>query len=470
MNNRQQKYYGLNNNQKYRKPSAKNKTTKDKKSLFPKNDINKNNIINQFDNYNKSYIPSQYKKNKKNLNQEIRDYQLFVKKYFGDTTPIASMTEERMNELFKDQEVNNKIILDNENDIEFQKLLKDNEDLDFGEEDCLIPSNEEFIYDINDKLGKHKNNKNDYFRREKLLFKNEKKVEKEPEIKEEPKNEEENNNVCNDLEKKEEEEEPKNEEENNEYNDFEEKEEEKKDKEKKEEEKEEKEEEKEDKEEKKEEKEEPKLEKSESKEEKKPLEGKNQELEMIEYLKKQKEKNAKKIQKIYKEKKKGEKLYIGFDDSKSIILRIYVNEYDQYKKVKSIKIFSYFIYQKKELILEKTIKDLLGVEPLSVNTVKKFMDKIIERALLQNEDSIDNNLLNEIQKEEQKEKNENDVKISVRNKCDKEELEKNDNLKESQKEEFVIENNDENIKEENNKNKDKDNDSSIEDVDYGGFD
>ena len=443
MNNRQQKYYGLNNNQKYRKPSAKNKTTKDKKSLFPKNDINKNNIINQFDNYNKSYISSQYKKNKKNLNQEIRDYQLFVKKYFGDTTPIASMTEERMNELFKDQEVNNKIILDNENDIEFQKLLKDNEDLDFGEEDCLIPSNEEFIYDINDKLGKHKNNKNDYSRREKLLFKNEKKVEKEPEIKEEPKNEEENNNVCNDLEKKEEEEEPKNEEENNEYNDFEEK---------------------------KEEKKEPKVEKSESKEEKVPLEEKKPDLEMIEYLKKQKEKSALKIQKIYKEKKRGEKLYIGFDDSKSIILRIYVNEYDQYKKVKSIKIFSYFIYQKKELILEKTIKDLLGVEPLSVNTVKKFMDKIIERALLQNEDSIDNNLLNEIQKEEQKEKNENDVKISVRNKCDKEELEKNDNLKETQKEEFVIENNDENIKEENNKNKDKDNDSSIEDVDYGGFD
>ena len=443
MNNRQQKYYGLNNNQKYRKPSAKNKTTKDKKSLFPKNDINKNNIINQFDNYNKSYISSQYKKNKKNLNQEIRDYQLFVKKYFGDTTPIASMTEERMNELFKDQEVNNKIILDNENDIEFQKLLKDNEDLDFGEEDCLIPSNEEFIYDINDKLGKHKNNKNDYSRREKLLFKNEKKVEKEPEIKEEPKNEEENNNVCNDLEKKEEEEEPKNEEENNEYNDFEEK---------------------------KEEKEEPKEEKSESKEEKVPLEEKKPDLEMIEYLKKQKEKSALKIQKIYKEKKRGEKLYIGFDDSKSIILRIYVNEYDQYKKVKSIKIFSYFIYQKKELILEKTIKDLLGVEPLSVNTVKKFMDKIIERALLQNEDSIDNNLLNEIQKEEQKEKNENDVKISVRNKCDKEELEKNDNLKETQKEEFVIENNDENIKEENNNNKNKDNDSSIEDVDYGGFD
>ena len=450
MNNRQQKYYGLNNNQKYRKPSAKNKTTKDKKSLFPKNDINKNNIINQFDNYNKSYISSQYKKNKKNLNREIRDYQLFVKKYFGDTTPIASMTEERMNELFKDQEVNNKIILDNENNIEFQKLLKDNEDLDFGEEDCLIPSNEEFIYDINDKLGKHKNNKNDYSRREKLLFKNEKKVEKEPEIKEEPKNEEENNNVCNDLEKKEEEEEPKNEEENNEYNDFEEKEEEKKDKE--------------------EEKEEPKIEKSESKEEKVPLEEKKPDLEMIEYLKKQKEKSALKIQKIYKEKKRGEKLYIGFDDSKSIILRIYVNEYDQYKKVKSIKIFSYFIYQKKELILEKTIKDLLDVEPLSVNTVKKFIDKIIERALLQSEDSIDNNLLNEIQKEEQKEKNENDVKISVRNKCDKEELEKNDNLKESQKEEFVIENNDENIKEENNKNKDKDNDSSIEDVDYGGFD
>ena len=413
MNNHQQKYYGFNNNQKYCKPSSKNKTTRDTKSKFPKNDIYKINVINQFDNYNKSFISSEYKKNKKKLNQEIRDYQAFVKKYLGDTTPIASMTEKRMTELFKEQEVNNKIILDNENNIEFQKLLKDNEYLDFGEEDFLMPSNEEFIYDINNKLGKHKNNKNDYFRREKLLFKNEKKVEKEPEIREESKNEEENNNECNNLEKKEEEqkndeennnecnnlekkeEEQKNDEENNEYNDFEEKEKENKEKEEKKEE--------------------------EPKEEKGPLEEKNQELEMIEYLEKQKEKSARKIQKIYKEKMKGEKLYIGFDDSKSIILRIYVNEYDQYKKVKSIKIFSYFIYPKKELILEKTIKDLLGVEPLSINTIKKFIDKIKERALLQSEDSIDNNLLYEIQKEEQKEKNEDNVKKGVQNKCNKEE-------------------------------------------------
>ena len=457
--NRQQKYYDLNNNKKYWKPSSAKYKTTSQKSLFPKNDINKNIIINQFNN-NKLFFSSKYSKNKNKLNQRIRDYQLFVKKYLGDINPIASMTEERMNELFRDQEVNNKIIIDNEKNIIFQKILKNNEDLDFDEEDFLIPSNEEFIYDINNKLGKHKNNKNDYFHREKILFKNEEKVEKEPEIEEEPKNEEEENNEYNDIEKKEEEKQEKEEKEeekedkeekNNENKDFEEKEEEK-----------------EDKEEKKEEKEEPKLEKSESKEEKRALEGKNQELEMIEYLKKQKEKSAKKIQKIYKEKKKGEKLYIGFDDSKSIILRIYVNEYDQYKKVKSIKIFCYFIYQKKELILEKTIKDLLDVEPLSVNTVKKFIDKIIERALLQSEDSIDNNLLNEIQKEEQKEKNEDNVKKSVQNNCNKEELEKNDNLKESKKEEFETKNNDENNKEENNK--DKNNDSSIEDVDYGGFD
>ena len=148
--NRQQNYYDLNNNKKYWKPSSAKYKTTSQKSLFPKNLTNKNIIINQFNN-NRLFFSSKYSKNKNKLNKKIRDYQLFVKKYLGDINPIASMTEERMNELFRDQEVNNKIIIDNEKNIIFQKILKNNENLNFKEKDILIKSKEEFIYNINKK-------------------------------------------------------------------------------------------------------------------------------------------------------------------------------------------------------------------------------------------------------------------------------------------------------------------------------
>ena len=416
--NRQQNYYGLNNNNKKSfKPSTKNKTNNSKKSSLPQKDINKINIMNQFDNYNnKPFTSSEYSKNKKNLNKMIRDYQIFVKKYLGDATPIASMTEERMNRLLEDEESNNKIILDDENNKEFQKLLKNNKDLDFGEEEFLIqlPSDEEFIYSENDKLGNHKNNKNDYSRREKLLFKKEEKPKEEEiqKVEEKPKPESivENSNSDENTKKK----------------------------------------------------------------EKPPEEPDPEELQ---YLEEKKEKSAQKIQEMFRSKMKGEKLYIGFDDSENIVLKIYVNEYDKDKKVKSLKIYSYFLDQKKELTLDKTIKELLGVNSLSVNGVKKVMDKIIERVFLQDEETINFDLISEIQKEKQKSKNEdkkddNNEKKSVKSKYKEEELVIKENLKESQKEEFVIENNEENLenkKEEYNK-KEKHNDSSIEDADYGGFD
>ena len=416
--NRQPNYYGLNNNSKKSfKSSTKSKTNNSKKSSLPQKDINKINIMNQFDNYNnKPFTSSEYSKNKKNLNKMIRDYQIFVKKYLGDTTPIASMTEERMNRLLEDEESNNKIILDDENNKEFQKLLKNNKDLDFGEEEFLIqlPSDEEFIYSENDKLGNHKNNKNDYSRREKLLFKKEEK----------PKEEE--------IQKVEEKPKPESIVENSNSNE------------------------------------------NTKKIEKPPEEPDPEELQ---YLEEKKEKSAQKIQEMFRSKMKGEKLYIGFDDSENIVLKIYVNEYDKDKKVKSLKIYSYFLDQKKELTLDKTIKELLGVNSLSVNGVKKVMDKIIERVFLQDEETINFDLISEIQKEKQKSKNEekkddNNEKKSVKSKYKEEELVIKENLKESQKEEFVIENNEENLenkKEEDNK-KEKHNDSSIEDADYGGFD
>ena len=44
-----------------------------------------------------------YSKNKKVLDQMLREYQSFCKKYFWESTPIGSMTEERMNRLLEGQ-------------------------------------------------------------------------------------------------------------------------------------------------------------------------------------------------------------------------------------------------------------------------------------------------------------------------------------------------------------------------------
>ena len=146
-----------------------------KKSPIKKNTIKNNNMTEKYGNYNNNniYGSSVYSKNKKDLNKMMRDYQMFVKHYLGETTRISCMTEERMNILLDDD--NNKNKDDEKNNIEFQKILKNNKDLDFGDEDIYIqlPLEEDFFYSEFNKLGNHKNNKNDYIRREKLLFKDE---------------------------------------------------------------------------------------------------------------------------------------------------------------------------------------------------------------------------------------------------------------------------------------------------------
>ena len=50
--NHQSNYYGFNNYKKSLKPSTKNNKVYTKKSSKPKKDINKKNIMEQFDNYN----------------------------------------------------------------------------------------------------------------------------------------------------------------------------------------------------------------------------------------------------------------------------------------------------------------------------------------------------------------------------------------------------------------------------------
>ena len=101
------------------KKSYKNKSNT-KKTPIKKNIINKNNMMDRLNNYNNSntYGSSIYSKNKKDLNKMMKDYQVFVKKYLGETSPIGCMTEERMNILL-DDDYRNKIIEEEKNNIEF---------------------------------------------------------------------------------------------------------------------------------------------------------------------------------------------------------------------------------------------------------------------------------------------------------------------------------------------------------------
>ena len=176
--NRQKNYYGLKKNS-YTKKSNKNKS-KDKQ-LNPNNNnyTNKINIMNQFNNYNNQpYTATDYFNNKKQINKMMNDYNLFVKKHLGDSNPLASISEERINKLLEEKSYRNNqnknIFLEDEYNNEFQQLLKNNEDLDFGEEDFSVhlPLDDEFSYSQTDQLGKHKNNDNDYARRKKVLIKN----------------------------------------------------------------------------------------------------------------------------------------------------------------------------------------------------------------------------------------------------------------------------------------------------------
>ena len=216
---------------------------------------------------------------------------------------------------------------------------------------------------------------------------------------------------------------------------------------------------------------------------------------MLKYYEEKKKISAQKIQEMFREKRTKEKLFIGFDSSEFIILRIYVKEYDENKKVKSIEIHSYSLIQKKELILIKTIKELLGVDSLSSNSVKKVMNEIIEKVLQQNDESINLDKLSEIQKEtnnnnkdEKDDNDNNDKNENIDNKDDKKDNDNKDNndninnpkksykakyneeeIMDNNKDEFVIENNEENYEDKNKESKKNDNihnDSSIEDANY----
>jgi hypothetical protein len=252
------------NGKKIYKASSQNKKK-------PRKKVINNNILNKFDDNNNLFQT----KNKKSLAQMMRDYKLFVKKYFGDTIPQLNYIEEKPNYIIDPNQNLQNIFLCEKNQLVFAKLLKYNQDLYFEDEDIPIPSKSEIIYESEQKLGKNKNNKADYSLRKNRLIS-----------------------------------------------------------------------------------------------------------EAEEIIREKKEISAKKIQQIFRKKRRKEKIYQGFDPTNRSFLKIYVKEYDKEKKLKSIEIFIYFLSPyTKEFNFVKEIKDILGVYSISKKEIINRIGDIINKMM-----------------------------------------------------------------------------------------
>ena len=310
---------------------------------------NKNKFIENSKN-NKPLGSATYSKNKKLLDKMLRDYQSFCKKYFGESTPIGSITEERMNKLLEDEE--NKINKNksnnnsNNNNQQFFDIFGDNNDteFDFEKENLINFIPDDLNFSNNDRLGNHKNTKNDYNRRNKNLFKEEKEEEKKSKDKIEE--EDEKKDIKNDK-KKEEKVKDVNEEDNMNkseegYDDFE-----------------------------------------------------NED--DVEEVKNQKARIIQRVFKSRKDKNK-ERIYFGYDKTNNYIIWIFIDKFDSNGKVKNIEIKSYSINEKNNLSFKKDIKDLLEVDSISKEEIKKNMNKIIDKfdKIVKNkEDDIKSNELDQ---------------------------------------------------------------------------
>ena len=154
-------------------------TQMNKYQNMAKNKYKENSKINT----NKQTGSTVYSKNKKSLEKMLREYQTFCKKYFGESTPIGSMTEERMNKLLEDENNIREKELFDEDKQHFLETLGDNKE-SFLDEICdKLPN--EINYSDNNILGNNKNNKNDYKQRNKIIFQEKKEEEKEKEKKNE---------------------------------------------------------------------------------------------------------------------------------------------------------------------------------------------------------------------------------------------------------------------------------------------
>ena len=254
-----------------------------------KNKFKENSKIN----INKPTGSTIYSKNKKSLEKMLREYQTFCKKYFGESTPIGSMTEERMNKLLEDEnnlKENNLFEVDKQH---FLDTLDDNKNINFSSDEICNSLPLDIFYNDNSALGNHKNNKNDYKQRNKILFnqttKKEEKTEKE------------------------------------EYNDFEEK-----------------------------------------------------ENEITDEIK---NRNAKEIQRIYREKKyeKKERIYFGYDKEKLNILKVYIDDKDNDGNIKKLDINIYSISENRNRYIKADMNSLLKIDKISKEELLKNLDEIIDK-------------------------------------------------------------------------------------------
>jgi len=168
---------------------------------------------------------------------------------------------------------------------------------------------------------------------------------------------------------------------------------------------------------------------------------------------------AKKIQDIFREKRTRERLFVGFDKSKNIVVRVYVNEYDENKKIKSLKFCCYFLKEQENMPVIKDIKQILHINSISREGAKKIIGDIIEKALLQIDDSIRSDALSEIQREKAKMRINNFDKKTLyeEEKTIKEFLKESEDEDEDEESEIVS------IKKKDNNVNNKDNDSKNND-------
>lgn len=116
---------------------------------------------------------SYYTANSKKLEKMLKDYQDFCKKYFGETTPFNAYTKEI-----------NKKLSNNNNESMRKKAFKKTNDFnifDFVEKDDFDftpKQNADIVFDKSElslqeqfRLGKNKNNKNDFINRVKRIYK-----------------------------------------------------------------------------------------------------------------------------------------------------------------------------------------------------------------------------------------------------------------------------------------------------------
>ena len=258
---------------------------------------------------NKTLGSTTYSKNKKNLDKMLRDYQTFCKKYFGESTPIGSMTEERMNKLLEEDDtnmsLNKKNLINNQNNEMSYGILSGDNKFTFENEDLCFELPNALLFNEKDQLGNHKNSKNDFKRRSGAIFKEEKK--------EKLKVEEEKTNKIED-----------------EYDDF----------------------------------------------------------ENVENVDDNKNQKAIKIQKYFRTKRSKKRIYLGYNKNKTSILWIYIGKFDSKNNIIQLEIKSYDINQQKNRTFEKDIKDLLEVNYISNEDLKKRINDIVDKIniiLLQNE-------------------------------------------------------------------------------------